>query len=103
MISACKFCEHPIPVPKLGNDYWCLHCQYYSLVMDSELSGIAESESLRVGNYYLNFFPQNREGNVVETNKDGNHRIIHTFSMNELTHELAVQWVKKLKTYVVFQ
>lgn len=28
---------------------------------------------------------------------------IATIPLNELTHELAVQWVKKLKTYKTFQ
>jgi hypothetical protein len=28
---------------------------------------------------------------------------INSFSLKELTHELAIQWVNKLKTYTVFQ
>jgi hypothetical protein len=103
MISACKFCEYKIPTPQLGDSWWCIKCQHYSFVMDSELRTV-ESESLKVGNYYLNFFPTYKTSTVVEDNEiNYESRVIHSLSMNELTHELAVQWVNKLKTYVLFQ
>jgi hypothetical protein len=103
MIYACKFCEKEIPTPKLGDSWWCLDCQNYSFVMSYDFPGITESETLRIGNYHLIFFPHHKEANVVEAGKDGNHRIIHKFETNELTRELVVQWAKKLKTYVLFQ
>jgi hypothetical protein len=30
-------------------------------------------------------------------------KTLYSFPLNELTHELAVQWVNKIKTYCVFQ
>ena len=102
MIDACKFCGKSIPKPELGEDYWCIHCRHYSIVMDYDSPGIVESESLRVGNYYLHFFPTYKEATVVET-RDEQHRIIHKLTMDELTQERAEHWVKKLKTYVLFQ
>lgn len=102
MIDACKFCKYPIPKPELGDDYWCIHCQHYSIVVDYDSPGIVESETLRVGNYYLNFFPMYKEATVVEVRNE-QHRIVHKFAMDELTHEQATHWIKKLKTYVLFQ
>lgn len=100
MIKNCKFCEKEIPTPKLGEDYWCIHCQKYSVVYME--NGYPESETLRVGNYHLCFLPAYREASVVET-KDGNKRILHSIKMDEFTHELALHWANKLKTYVLFQ
>jgi hypothetical protein len=100
MINKCKVCEKAIPVPKYGESYWCIECQKYQIVcLDN---GYVESEMLRVDNYHLIFFPTYKEANVVETNDSGK-KIVNTFPLNELTHELAVQWVNKLKTYVLFQ
>jgi hypothetical protein len=99
MIEACKFCNNKIPIPELGEDWWCPKCQYYSVVwMDNY---IVESETLRSGNFYLNFFPAYKTASIVSTNDDDK-KVLKSFEMNELTHEQAVQWVNKLKTYVVF-
>ncbi len=100
MISACKFCEFEIPKPDLGDDWWCPKCQLYSIVcLDNN---IVESETLRSGNYYLTFFPTYKTASIVET-RDLNKRVLRTLEMDELTHEQACYWVKKLKTYVLFQ
>lgn len=101
MIENCKICGKRIPTPSLGEDYWCYHCTKYSLVYDKELDSV-ESETIRVGNYTLHFFPMYKEASVVEASDD-NHHLLHKFSMEELTHDVALHWVDKLKKYVVFQ
>lgn len=99
MISKCKVCEEPIPVPKYGTSYQCAHCNKYALFYKDD--EYLESESIQVDNYLLVFFPPHKEASVVERTEK--HKIIHIFSMDELTHEDALRWVKKLKTYVIFQ
>ena len=100
MIDACKFCENKIPVPDLGTDWWCPKCQQYSIVcLDN---GIVESEAIRSGNFYLTYFPAYKTASIVST-EEADKKIFKSFEMNELTHEQAMQWVKKLKTYVIFQ
>jgi hypothetical protein len=100
MIDACKFCEHKIPVPDLGDDWWCPVCQKYSIVcLDNS---IVESETIRAGNFYMVFFPAYKTASIASTDDDDK-KIMKSFEMNELTHEQAVQWVNKLKTYVLFQ
>jgi hypothetical protein len=101
MIEVCKFCEAKIPVPDLGEDWSCTSCNKYSIVCIE--SGFAETENLRIGNYWLVFLPAYKEASVVEQVDGIKHKRINSIPMDELTHELAVQWVKKLKTYVIFQ
>lgn len=101
MIKSCKFCEKEIPVPYLGESFWCVHCQKYSMVFGED--GILESESLQVGNYFLHFFPQYSKASIVEKQDDGNFKVLDTISLAELTHETALHWANKLKTYVLFQ
>jgi hypothetical protein len=67
-----------------------------------EVEDFVESEILTVNNYLLVFLAAYNEANVVEKNGD-NKKIIHSFPLNELTQEAAAQWVKKLRTYVLFQ
>jgi hypothetical protein len=99
MIDHCKFCQSKIPVPELGADWWCPHCRQYSIAcLDN---GVVESETLRSGNFYMTFFPVFQTASIVET-KDNKPVNLKNMSMNELTHEQAVQWVNKLKTYVLF-
>lgn len=99
MIKACKICEKEIPTPDLGDDWWCPVCQQYSIVCME--NGMVESESIRSGNFYLHFFPAYGTASIVSTGKD-EFKKLKSFDMNELTHEQAVQWVKKLKLYVTF-
>src|SRR5690242_3337241 len=99
MIKECKVCETKIPTPDLGDDWWCIKCRQYSIVcMDN---GIVESETIRSGNFYLHFFPVHKSASIVSV-ADENFKKIKSFDMNELTHELAVQWANKLKLYVTF-
>lgn len=100
MIDHCKFCENKIPTPDLGADWWCPQCLQYSIVC--LYHGIVESETVRSGNFYLTYFPNYKVASIVET-KDLKPYNLKNIEMNELTHEQAVQWVNKLKTYVVFQ
>lgn len=99
MIEACKFCENKIPIPELGDDWWCPKCQQYSVVYEDS---ILESETIRSGNFYLHYFPAYKSASIVCT-ADNDYKKLKSFDMNELTHEQTVQWVKKLKLYVVFQ
>lgn len=99
MIEACKICKHKIPTPELGDDWWCPKCQQYSIVCDY---GLVESETIRSGNFYLVYMPFYKTASISSTNNEDK-KIFKSFEMNELTHEQAVQWVKKLKLYVTFQ
>lgn len=100
MIEACKFCDNKIPTPELGDDWWCPKCQQYSIVcLDNS---IVESETLRSGNFYITFFPAYKTASIVST-KNTDKKILRSFEMNEFTHEQAVYWASKLKTYVIFQ
>lgn len=99
MITACKVCEKEIPVPKLGEDYWCLHCQKYSISCLS--NGYPESETIRVGNYFLVYMTAYKEASVVSV--DESKKVLRNIPINEMTHEIALQWVQKLKTYCLFQ
>jgi hypothetical protein len=100
MIEACKLCEHKISTPELGDDWWCYKCQQYSIVCME--NGVVESETLRSGNFYLTFFPEYKTASIAST-KDVDKKVLKSFEMIELTHEQAVYWAKKLKTYVLFQ
>lgn len=100
MITACKFCEHLIPVHQLGDDWWCPKCQIYSVVFME--GNLLESETIRSGNFYLTYFPAYKSASISSTD-DGDKKVMKSLDMNELTHEQAVQWVSKLKTYVLFQ
>lgn len=99
MIKACKICEEKIPVPELGEDWWCPKCMLYSIVCDEYK--LVESETIRAGNFYLHYFPVYKNASITYT-KDENFKKLKSFEMDELTHEQAVQWVKKLKLYVTF-
>jgi hypothetical protein len=48
------------------------------------------------------FFPAYKTASIASTGDDDK-KVMKSFEMNELTHEQAVQWVNKLKTYVLFQ
>jgi len=100
MIEACKFCNNKIPIPELGDDWWCYKCRQYSIACME--NGIVESETLRSGNFYLHYFPIYNTASIVSTRDDDKH-ILKSFEMNQFTHEDAIYWANKLKTYVVFQ
>ena len=116
MITHCKVCEKEIKAVQFSTSYgrrsadgYGCECLQYSFRMtnsslikenDDKLL-IVESETIMSKNYFLVFFPVYQEANVVEKNE--RNRIVKTFPLTELTHELAVQWVNKLKTYVLFQ
>lgn len=100
-ISNCKFCQETIPTPELGTNYLCIHCQKYSLrCMEN---GVVESETLREGNYHLIFFPAYQEANIVAAENAQEKQTMKTFPLEDLTHEEAVRWVEKLRTYSIFQ
>ena|SRR5277367_737648 len=102
MIINCKICGKDLPPFKNGfiARFAACECQKYQVVCLE--NGYIESETIKIDNYHLIFLPAYKEANVVESN-DGDKKIINTFALDELTHELAVQWVNKLKTYVLFQ
>ena len=104
MIKSCKLCSEKIPTPKLGESWWCPNCQKYSFVCYE--NGVIESEVIRASNYYLVFLPIYKTASIVEVGNIKNmrgERVLRTCDMDELTHELAVYWSDKLKTYVLFQ
>ena len=76
-------------------------CSKYSFALDNLLK--LESETIREGNYHFCFFDVYKIATVVEWIESGKFRTVKQFSLNKLTHELAVQWVNKLKTYAIFQ
>ena len=112
MITHCKFCEKEIPAEKIGKDYNCSACNIYCIIYSHSASSIVdanaapvkqpESETLKVGNYYLCYLIQYKDASVVET-KDFEKRILTSFALEELTHDTALHWGNKLKTYVLFQ
>ena len=89
--------------------YWvlfiCNNCNQYKCLSSSK-TGFLVLETIMYGNYFMIFFSEDKEANVVEIgpHDDINRRkVLKTFTLNELTHEFAVQWVKKLKLYVLYQ
>ena len=114
MIRNCKVCYgNIISKDYRESEYMCSNCEFYSFVTQTRLTynsplnkedvfKFVVSETLQVKNYYLIFWVEECQAKVIEDN-GGEKKIIHSFSLNELTHELAVQWVNKLKTYVIFQ
>lgn len=112
MITNCKFCEKEIPMDKVGKDYNCSECNIYCVIYSRSASKLtdanavpiksAESETLKVGNYYLCYLVQYKDASVVET-KDSEKRILTSFALEELTHDTALHWGNKLKTYCLFQ
>ena len=113
MIENCKYCEEKLNVKEhlgLSNPsarslffkehLQCEKCNQYSLVYLPNYQ--IESETLRSGNFYMIYMPVYKTASIVST-EDHDKKIINSFDMNELTHEQAVQWVKKLKTYSIFQ
>jgi hypothetical protein len=94
----CKVCENSL-ISTWGG-WSCISCEQYTANMSYD--NMIESETVCVSNYYLVFFPIHKEANVVEKSEENN-RIIKTFPIDELTHEEAIKWLEKLKTYVIFQ
>lgn len=97
----CKVCNKEYD-NDFGHQTLCPICLKYNNKSCS-FSNEIESESLIEKNYYLIFFPSYKEANVVETIEGNKPRIIKTFPLEELNHELAIQWIKKLETYALFQ
>jgi hypothetical protein len=110
----CKLCDRVMIFNKAVSDgignffkYRCVDCKQYTMLLKGDQETV-ESETLAIGNYSLVFFPAINIASINESNTKAKYvrslsRIVHRFSTKELTHELAVQWVKKLKTYVTFQ
>lgn len=111
----CKLCNRVMIFEKkiwdsLAGDafkYRCPNCKQYRMLLKSGLE-IIESETLEVGNFSVTFFPVQKrlrlvENFPIEVGQPMFNIIKNVYGINELTHELAVQWVKKLKTCVTFQ
>lgn len=123
MITHCKVCEKEIKDVQFSTSYryrgsenYNCDCMQYSFIaqhssilkedIDNKVPRFltVESETIMSKNYFLIFFPTYQEASVVEKGEGyNNKRIVKTFALKELTHELAVQWVNKLKTYTIFQ
>lgn len=103
MITECKICKFKIPeleIPVFGRNWVCI-CKSYSINLLP--NGYTELETLTVGNYHLIFMTAYKEASVVERLAGTSHKRINSIPMDELTPELAKHWIKKLKTYVLFQ
>lgn len=100
----CKVCSAPnlsisVRLNLFRISYSCGLCSKFKTIIDS---GIVESETINIGNYYLVFLPASKEASIVEIN-NSTHNIIKNFELEELTPEIISQWMAKLKTYVIFQ
>src|SRR5271156_1378959 len=95
-ITHCKVCDSSIPTPELGNDYWCIHCRSYRVYYWEAL--LDYTEVININGWYLDFLSRHKEAEVRTQ-----YKFITTISMDELTPELAKQWLAKLKLYTVFQ
>lgn len=83
----------------------CHLCSEYFLVYSTAKNKVI-TEKLRLKNFGLQFFPQTKEARLYKecgVKFDTSHIFFQTLKINELTHELAIQWVNKLKTYIIFQ
>lgn len=80
--------------------WMCPKCKKYSIIRLQD--DLIESETLRSGNFYIIFFPQYGSASIVSTGEDGE-KILKSFKINDLTHEEAIHWNNKLRTYVLFQ
>jgi hypothetical protein len=85
-----------------AHDYKCRLCPEYNILLASDKLTV-ESEGIRVKNHKLVFYPNKKLASVWRDDDANSFIKVSSFSLNELTHELAVQWVNKLKTYVIFQ
>jgi hypothetical protein len=106
-ISNCKVCK--VAMPELTfttsmfprpNGSACDACKIYSYLTNRD--GYIETETLKVGNYYFIYFANYKSASVVEKNEN-THRALSKIELTELTADIANEWVKKLKTYVLFQ
>jgi len=85
-----------------AHDYKCRLCPEYNILLASNKVTV-ESEGIRVRNYKLVYYPNKKLASVFQDDNANSFIKVSSFPLNELTHELAVQWVNKLKTYIVFQ
>ena len=112
MFYDCKLCGNSLLYDKeiwdsqLPNAhlYKCHLCPEYNLLLASDMKTV-ESEGIRIANFKLVFFPNSKKANLWQNEFGDIYKAIRVSSitMNELSHELAVQWLNKLKTYVTFQ
>jgi hypothetical protein len=93
----CKLCDNILFVQPHSTRSELCDCQHYFVIIDEGKNII--SETLIAGNFCLILFPQFEEASILEK---GSADVLGIFQLKELTHELAVQWVNKLKVYVLF-
>lgn len=89
---------------KLGH-YKCHLCPEYFLVYSTFCKRILQ-ETVRVKNFNAAFASAKKAIHIFkdEDNHTWNGKgALEIIPTNELTHELAIQWVKRLKTCVTFQ
>jgi len=112
MYHYCKLCgeclllEHTLGNMPSWNSfsyskiYKCLSCIEYCLCIKQENNNILY-ESIQYKNWCISFWPQNK---MAYLRKDRN-GTFHFYPLDEkeLSHELAAQWLKKLKIYVIIQ
>ena len=95
-------------LPRLYN-YRCSLCPGYALLLEGNEQ---VWEQIWIGNVRLIVFSQEHADNTTrrglaffQKSVSGwtDFENLYQFPLKELTHELAVQWANKLRTYLVFQ
>ncbi len=79
----------------------CSRCSQYTLLFNDNKLDV-DSEKIKVNNFYLHFSPTKKAGIIWQV-VDGKERPIRRVKLEELTPEIAMQWVDKLRKYVIFQ
>lgn len=113
MFNYCKLCgnclilDRKILIQSSPNEksiflFRCHLCKEYQLVSSCEGNAV-RFEYILIKNFSLQFEPSIQVASIFTFDKNNCGRGITIFPLNELTHELAVQWVNKLKTFVIFQ
>jgi hypothetical protein len=108
MYHYCKLCGECLLLARTGRMYHkikifqCRLCEEYTLWVDADNK--PDVEWLTVNNFNLVIVVKTQQAFVRSINEnDSTNRMYPHFLLNELTHELAVQWVNKLRLYSIFQ
>lgn len=93
-IMICKLCQSEMTSNQNGSWQSCNHCQHYIF----EPVGDLHFEIVRVGNMMLDYSADHQEAEIVRS-----HCTLKIIAMKELTPELALHRLAKLKIYAVMQ
>jgi hypothetical protein len=106
----CKICEKDFPVLKYTRASICNTCNKYKVTYTTSPlpngEPYIESETIFIDNFYFIYSREFKQAFVVQKagdDKEDRHILSDFIEIEELTHELAIHWIEKLKTYVIFQ